>query len=314
MKRFIAVCCALLVCAFGMGAAAGESAYENMSLDELLELQSRISAIIAQKKADGAQTAAPVQDGVTLRELFPDTDFAKAIRSALNKTSIDRAVTQSELDGIVKLDLSRNDGYVIHSFEGISHLRNLQVLRINCSFTSAYGAQYRLHENWYVFAGTELPDEIGLLQNLTEISIQNTPLLQLPEGMRNLVNLRKLEIYYTGLTAIPEWIGELQKLESIVMTHSFVATVPDSIGQLTSLKTLKLTDSEITELPDSICGLPNLQTLDVGYTNLKALPENIGSLTTLKTLSVNSTPITKLPASLENLQLTELDIDNTSIE
>lgn len=308
MKKLMALLLGLLL----VPAALAEGIdLSGMTLEELRALQAQVAQEIA-----GRETAAePVEavEGKTLRELFPDVNFAKAIRDELNKFSIDMPVTQEELDSLVKLELYRSDA--ISSFEGISHLRNLHTLQLDSGLWSAYGASNRVRNGAYsAYLGTSLPEEFGQLTNLTHLYIEEGLFTSLPDSMRNLKNLQVLEITNSALTEFPEWIDELPNLRTLSFRQTFVSEVPECIGNMTSLKSLTLTDTDITSLPDSICALPALESLYLDYSGLTALPENIGSITSLQKLSIANTPVVSLPASIFTLQLKELNIEGTAIE
>lgn len=309
MKKLIALLAALLLMV--PAALAEDVDLTRMTLEELRELQARVALEIAGREAVVEPVAAV--EGKTLRELFPDVNFAKAIRDVLNKFSIDMPVTQEELDSVVNLKLTRE--HAIQSFEGISHLRNLRTLELDSGLWSAYGAQLRVKNGAYSpYLGTTLTEEIGQLPHLTRLHIEQGLFTTLPESMRNLTNLQVLEITNSALTEFPAWLAELPNLHTISFRQTFISELPENIGSMTSLKFLTLTDTDITVLPDSICALPVLEALHLGYTALTALPENIGSISTLQKLSVDHTPLTSLPVSLFSLQLKELNIQGTAIE
>ena len=266
---------------------------DTLSVQELIELRSRIEERIDRLSKPQTQEKASIPDGHTIRELFPDVEFAKCIRDTLNKSSIDSPVTQKELDRVTRLTANSGDHYQIQSLEGISNLRYLKEISfITGGAWLAYGPQYRVFENKrQVFVGTELPDEIGSLTGLITLSIDSSNITHLPDSMRNLKNLQTLRISCSRLNELPDWIGELTSLNTLSLFKTFITKIPDSIGNLHHLTELVLTDTDITELPDAVCHLSNLKTLRLDYTQL-----------------------TQLPADIDRLQLTILDISNTAIE
>ena len=134
-----------------------------------------------------------------------------------------------------------------------------------------------------------LPESIGQLKNLTTLRLRNCKnLTTLPESIGQLSNLKKLDLDgYYNLTTLPESIGQLQNLQELSLSScKNLTTLSESIGQLQNLQKLHLSGCEnLQRLPESIGQLQNLQYLDLsGCENLTTLPESIGQLKNLTTL------------------------------
>lgn len=323
-----------------------EKAYiilSEMSVEELRQVQSFLIDQIVKKKQADIQVKIPdystyieqvPAEGVSIRELFPDISFAKIVRNALGKPSIDTIVTQDDLDRVTTLKINGDEG-VIESLEGISHFRNLKSLKIDQRAWIWRLAQGPIDEA-VAFSGN-LPDEIGLLQKLESFSVTDFYFTYLPDSMQNLTNLRSIELVRGNLQEIPGWIGDFKYLTTLKVNQIGITTLPDSIGNLAylsdldlsitsltslpesvgalaTLRTLTLQYLDIPELPDSISELPSLQVLDLSYSKIAELPEDIGALTTLRTLDLTRTNISKLPESIGALtSLQTLELDYTQI-
>lgn len=310
-----------------------------MGLDDLRQVQSfLIDQIVEKKQADVPEihsdyTLSTIQvpaDGISIRELFPDLNFAKIVRNTLGKPSVDSLITQDDLDRVTSLKINGDEG-VVDSIEGISHFRNLKSLKIDQRALIWRLAQGPI-DDAVAFTG-DLPDEIGLLDKLEAFSATDFYFTYLPDSMQNLTNLKSLELVRGNIRELPNWIGEFKYLTTLRINQISITNIPDSIGNLSNLseldlsitslislpdslgaldtlRTLKLQRLDISELSDAISKLSSLQELDLSYSQIRVLPEDIGALSSLRVLDLTRTNISILPDSigaLSSLQTLELD-------
>ena len=113
-----------------------------------------------------------------------------------------------------------------------------------------------------------IPNEIGYLTNLTNLSISNNYLTGgIPSWIGNLPNLERLFLHNNQLTGpIPSSIGNLTNLEYLNFGgNDFTGTLPPEIGNLTNLQWLYFNGNQLTgQIPQEVCELiynNNLQTL-----------------------------------------------------
>jgi flagellar motor component MotA len=104
-----------------------------------------------------------------------------------------------------------------------------------------------------------IPDWIGDMQSLTEISISFGDLETIPDSIGNLKNLTELHLNYIGLK-----------------------NIPDSIGNLENLVKLDLSCSQIENLPDTIVNCTSLEYIDIRCTKIISPPETISSVKTVR--------------------------------
>ena len=111
---------------------------------------------------------------------------------------------------------------------------------------------------------TELPDEIGLLQNLTSINMSANKFRSIPICITKIPALKYILL---------EWNRNLEK-------------IPEQFFELTNLKNLRLGDTGISEIPDNISKLQNLSGLDLSLTMITIIPESVGKLSCLTQLGL----------------------------
>jgi Leucine-rich repeat (LRR) protein len=146
-----------------------------------------------------------------------------------------------------------------------------------------------------------LSDQLGLLKNLTSLSIRYTSLTQLPEAIGDLKQLRHLNLNNNKLVELPGAIGELPELISLTCSRNVLKNLPDSVGKLCKLDVLTVADNALEEMPNTIGGLQGLRILNAGSNQLKELPSSIGKLTNLQQLFLAHNQIEALPPSIGNL-------------
>ena len=161
---------------------------------------------------------------------------------------------------------------------------------------------------------TTLPDGIGNLTNLQNLSLWSTQISSLPGTIGNLTNLRSLDLSYTQISSLPETIGNLTSLQNINLWNTQIKTLPKSIGNMTNLYQLKLMETKTEFLPDTIGNLTGLQYLDLSNTPINSLPITIGNLKSLYFLDLSNTLISYLPETIGKLEnLLILNLNNTQI-
>ena len=156
---------------------------------------------------------------------------------------------------------------------------------------------------------TELPESLGQLTQLQELSVSYNHLTTLPEWLGQLTQLQELNVSYNQLTTLPEWLRQFTQLQVLYLSGNPLTVVPDWLCQLTQLQELYLGDNQLKEIPEQVGNLEELRKLEIPHNQLEVLPESIGHLLKLERLSVASLPLTALPESLSNCEkLTDLNL------
>lgn len=152
---------------------------------------------------------------------------------------------------------------------------------------------------------TVLPPEIGQLGNLQELSLASNQLTALPPEICRLVYLQKLDLRNNGLTALPPEIGCLANLQILDLRNNQLKELPQKIGHLGKLKKLYLVGNKLKKLPKELWQLSNLCELFLGSNPLLPLPSDIGRLENLQKLDLYENNLMSLPTNiwrLPNLQ------------
>jgi hypothetical protein len=151
----------------------------------------------------------------------------------------------------------------------------------------------------------QLPDLLGQLGALRELTIDACALSVLPETVGHLGSLQTLNLTCCkSLTALPDSLGRLDSLRVLDLGRcTSLARLPDSLGQASSLCVLRIEFTHMTRLPDSLCRLARLETLVARHcTHLTVLPASLGQLGSLRQLNLeNVWRLTSLPDSVSRL-------------
>ena len=112
-----------------------------------------------------------------------------------------------------------------------------------------------------------LPPQLGELDGLKELHIDQPLTGPIPPSLGNLANLESLSVTNGGgpsLTlalsgAIPAELGNLTSLTSLVLAGDFTGNIPEELGKLERLKTLVILRSNLTGcIPPALTSKSNL--------------------------------------------------------
>ncbi|GJU52683.1 TMV resistance protein N-like protein [Tanacetum coccineum] len=155
---------------------------------------------------------------------------------------------------------------------------------------------------------TEVPEDIGHLNSLEELSLSSTRVRYLPDSICMSKNLRSLELVSCHqLESLPQDLGHIGCLEKLSLFHTNINHLPDSICMLKNLKSLKLKKCRhLEKLPEDLGHIKCLEKLHLMCRHLKHLPDSICMLKHLKSLKFRgSWLIEKLPNDLGQLECLE---------
>jgi hypothetical protein len=170
----------------------------------------------------------------------------------------------------------------------------------------------------HISESSVLPDSIGNLTQLADLSVVSENFESLPESFGNLSSLCYLTLLFMkNLTCLPESFGRLTALQALNLKGSNELTaLPMSFGKLQRLRCLYLTEMKsLAELPPSVCDLP-LEYLRLKCCPaLRSLPSPLKSLKQLHLLDcceLDDSPeiITLLAPALTHLYILKADQAN----
>ncbi|KAF8033897.1 hypothetical protein BT93_C0236 [Corymbia citriodora subsp. variegata] len=183
------------------------------------------------------------------------------------------------------LDLSKC--YRLKSTPNLSAFRDLEMLILkNC-----------LHLE-------EIDPSIGDVKRLVSLNLSGCwSLKKLPEQLGELENLEELAVDWTDILEIPPCIGRLEKLKRFSADHCKQLTeVSSSIIHLRVVSLSIRSCYKLQQIPSSIGKLGELVKLDLKWTRIKELPECIGDLSKLEILRIRGAEIERLPSSIGKLE------------
>ena len=208
MKRLLSALLILVVLLSSVYYAAAED-LSAMSEDDLLALRLAINNELA------ARYEPPVlEDGMILKDIFPDKNLAIYIRDEIGAFSINDSVTQEDLNRVKDIQISGKKNS-ISSLEGIQYLTNMTFINIY----DQPGAFY-------------IPDCFDVLTNLNTVWLRYSDITELPPSIVNCTSLKELNITHTAISSLPEDIGNLSLLKKIDISYTRITSLPDSIRLL----------------------------------------------------------------------------------
>jgi len=133
-----------------------------------------------------------------------------------------------------------SDAYESHfSTEKIDWLKDIKSLEVR----GVFFGRFKL---------LSLPENIGDLKDLEELTVIRTEISAIPESLFDLANLKKLDIKQNKITSLGSEVSKLKKLETLDVSMNQLARVPDELTKLKALSNLKVYDNPFIEISDAI--------------------------------------------------------------
>ncbi|OWM63701.1 hypothetical protein CDL15_Pgr008244 [Punica granatum] len=145
----------------------------------------------------------------------------------------------------------------------------------------------------------KLPKQLGSLETLTELLIDETSIDEIPISK----GIKKLEILSANgcrcLNGIPESVGSLTKLKRLLLADCRALTkLPDSIGQLSSIVELNLDRCGVTRLPRTLGNLDKLEVLAGACASMTKVPADLRGLLNLRKKRSHLRMVKSTPADI----------------
>ncbi|MDI7215029.1 leucine-rich repeat domain-containing protein [Leptospira santarosai] len=160
----------------------------------------------------------------------------------------------------------------------------------------------------------KLPNTIGTLKNLSDLTIYSKKLTEFPIEICKLINLEYLYVRTEKINKLPEDMGNLTNLNHLDLCGNKLKDLPKSIQKLTLLKQLNLGENQFEKIPTALYGMNSIEELDIRNNPFKNL-DGIGNITGLKNIQMYSIGIQELTPEIGQLKnceyfdLTEVEIE-----
>ncbi|MBT4595234.1 leucine-rich repeat domain-containing protein, partial [bacterium] len=156
---------------------------------------------------------------------------------------------------------------------------------------------------------SQLPPEIGILEDLEELDLSFNNLTGLPTKIGLLTNLKTLNLHWNKLETLPSEIGNLKKLTDLDVGGNENLVFPKEMKNLLQLEKLNISEifsiyhmAPFRKLPKFVCKLFNLKKLRCESNKLKCIPPEIANLQSLKELDIHSCSLTSIPPEIWKLK------------
>ncbi|KPA13876.1 small gtp-binding protein [Candidatus Magnetomorum sp. HK-1] len=160
----------------------------------------------------------------------------------------------------------------------------------------------------------ELPDEIGLLNELISIDFRNNNLTRLPPTFNKLKNIKEINIANNNFHDFPSCIFNFFELRKIDISNNFLIEIPDGIKNQKQLIRFAANSNRISNLSSGLCELLNLEILQLNNNLLSALPVELNKLKNLTHLELRRNKFNEFPKPIGLLpNLRELDLEGNEI-
>jgi Leucine-rich repeat (LRR) protein len=159
-----------------------------------------------------------------------------------------------------------------------------------------------------------LPQEIGEMSSLEELTVSNNRLETVPPEVGKLSKLYLLELNDNALVDVPEEIGNLASLWFLRLENNKLQTINSGICKLLNISVLTLHYNRISEIPDEISSLTTLRSLGLDYNAISEVPITIGQMGALRRLSLCNNIIREMPPEIGQLRNLVLRIGGNPVE
>ena len=145
-------------------------------------------------------------------------------------------------------------------------------------------------------------NQIMAMKQELNLFLHKNQLNYIPESIGNLTKLKDLSLEWNQLNYIPESIGNLKSLKILKLTDNQLKELPDTIGNLESLEYLSLSINNLTMLPDTLKNLKNLEEIWITGNPLLEFPNALNDLNKLKYIKIGSKLNQKFESEFQELR------------
>ena len=158
-----------------------------------------------------------------------------------------------------------------------------------------------------------IPEEIGLLTQVTTLQAESCRLPSLPKNLGKMNNLSVLQINRNNISYFPEEYSALTNLRILQADNNTFRIVPTVFDSFVAIQEIHLSTCKIHQMNLSFEGLSQLTFLNLSNNQLSSLPEGMGRASALNKLILSGNKLTTLPESLSHLNLERLRLRNNPL-
>ncbi|XP_051128897.1 protein STRUBBELIG-RECEPTOR FAMILY 3-like [Andrographis paniculata] len=150
-------------------------------------------------------------------------------------------------------------------------------------------------------------------ENITAVKLSGANLGGvLPEDLGSFASIILIDLSNNHIEGSLPTVLPITLRSLFLSSNNFTGRIPDTLSSLAQLTDLSLNHNQlIGPIPDSFLPLTNLINMDLSNNDLTgALPSSMGNLTALTTLHLQDNQLSGLLDVLQDLPLTELNIEN----
>ena len=146
--------------------------------------------------------------------------------------------------------------------------------------------KFSLPVNWNTKSKVSLISKtIELMPSVERLDLRGLGLEYLPENIGILKNLTDLDLQSNKLTTLPKSIENLDKLEALFLDRNFFTKFPKNVLHLKNLTELNLNENPLLNIPKGITDLKKLQALNLRNRYTRTYVTNKNTMLLKKPLS-----------------------------
>jgi len=191
-----------------------------------------------------------------------------------------------------KLDLVLNNIEKYHNIRvlNLSSKTNIEVDTILQSIRQPLKIKVLILNNCNL---KQLPQSIIRFKNLSQLSLNNNPKLNLTDAFNKLekIHLQFINLQNNNITALPKNITKMQWLVDFNLSGNTVNTNQKALFNLTSLKCLYIEHNNIYNIPEAMKTMKKLWIIHAGHNKFKTLPKTFAKMPALLLLHINNCEI-----------------------
>lgn len=146
------------------------------------------------------------------------------------------------------------------------------------------------------------------------LKISQQRLNEFPPQLREFPNvLRTLDLSENRFSTLPDTIGQFTLVKHLNVSGNRLTELSSKLGQLVKLETINANNNLLIQLPVTLSNLINLKQIHLSNNQLKTFPIQFCGLKHLDILDLSRNKITEIPSDVQNLQVTELNVNQNQI-